>query len=210
MNQGRLHRLGGFALIVGGLLSASAHVLHIEPPPDPTQLAHYAHISQPIHLLLFVGGLLVLLGWFGQFALQSAVSGLAGLLAFLSVFLGILFADLLHCVLEFSIFPLLIASVPYAMPALVQETYKSTPIAVLQNVGQILVLSGVPLAAFSIRRSLVLPSWCALPFALTTILMVLAFFPGTTALVGPHSVTALYLSMVMLGGVVLRATSKLA
>jgi len=62
MSQKRLYRLGSLALILGGTLATTAHALHLEEPPDPAQLAHYAHLSQPIHLLLFAGGLLVLLG----------------------------------------------------------------------------------------------------------------------------------------------------
>lgn len=47
MSQQRLYRLGGIALILGGVLAATAHVLHLEAPSDPAQLAHYAHLSQP-------------------------------------------------------------------------------------------------------------------------------------------------------------------
>ena len=203
-----LYRLGSLALILGGVLGAAAHILHLEAPPDPAQLAQYAHLSQPLHLVLFAGGLLVLLGWFAQFAFQSMASGITGLLAFLCLFFGILFADLLHCVLEFSIFPLLIASVPYATPALAETTYRSTPFALLQNAGQVLVLLGVPLAALSIFRSHILPAWSALPFALTSVLMIMAFAPRTSALVGPHYVTALYFSMITLGVTLLRVTSR--
>jgi hypothetical protein len=204
MSQRGFYRLAGVALIAGGLLAAAAHVLHIEAPSDPAQLAHYAHLSQPIHLLLFAGGILVLLGWFGQFGLQSVRCGMAGLFAFLSLFLGILFADLLHCVLEFSIFPLLIASVPYATPAFAEHVYGSTPFAFLQNGGQILVVVGVPLSAFSIYRSRVLPRWAALPMAMTAVAVIMAFLPGTSRIVGPHYVIGLYLSLATLGVAILR------
>jgi hypothetical protein len=54
-----------------------AHALHTGPPADPAQLAQYTTLSQPLHLILFTGGLWVLLGWFGQFAtyLHSGVRG---------------------------------------------------------------------------------------------------------------------------------------
>jgi len=205
MTQREFYRLGGLALIVGGLLAATAHVLHIEAPTDPARLAHYAHVSQPIHLLLFAGGVLVLLGWFAQFALQSVRSGVFGLLGFLTLFFGILLADILHCVLEFSIFPLLIASVPYATPALAENVYRSTPFALLQNAGQVLVVIGVPLSAFSIFRSHVLAAWSAVPMAITAVLTIMAFLPWTSGVVGPHYVIGLYLSMATLGVAVLRA-----
>lgn len=205
MSQRGFHRLGGLALIVGGLLATIAHVLHIEAPTDPAKLAYYAHLSQPIHLLLFAGGLLVLLGWFGQFAFQSVRCGVVGLLAFLSLFFGILFADLLHCVLEFSIFPLLIASVPYATPVLAENVYQSTPFALLQNAGQILVIVGVPLSAFSVFRSRVLPVWSALPMTITAVVVIIAFLPWTSWIVGTHYVIGLYVSMATFGVAILRA-----
>ena len=147
----------------------------------------------------------MLLGWFAQFALQSGRSGVVGLLGFLTLFFGILFADVLHCVLEFSIFPLLIASVPYATPALAENVYRSTPFALLQNAGQMLVVVGVPLSAFSIVRSHVLPAWSAVPMTITAVLMIMAFLPWTSGMVGPHYVTGLYLSVATLGVAVLRA-----
>jgi len=204
MSAREFYRLGGLALIIGGLLTATAHVLHIEAPADPARLAHYAHVSQPIHLLLFAGGVLVLLGWFAHFALQSVRSGVLGLLGFLTLFFGILFADLLHCVLEFSIFPLLIESVPYATPALAENVYRSTPFALLQNAGQILVVVGVPLSALSILRSHVLPAWSAVPMAITAVLMIMSVLPWTSGMAGPHYAIGLYLSMTTLGVAVLR------
>jgi hypothetical protein len=204
MSAREFYRLGGLALVIGGLLAATAHVLHIEAPADPARLAHYANVSQPIHLLLFAGGVLVLLGWFAQFALQSVRSGVLGLLGFLALFFGILFADLLHCVLEFSVFPLLIASVPYATPALAENVYRSTPFALLQNAGQILVFVGVPLSVLSTLGSHVLPAWSAVPMAITAVLMIMSVLPWTSGMVGPHHGTGLYLSMATLGVAVLR------
>src|SRR5215472_13037816 len=127
--------LAGLALIVGGVLAAISHTYHLEPPSDPAQLAQYARVSQPIHLLLFAGGILVLLGWSGQYGLHCSHSGFTGLFAFLCIFLGILFGDVLHCILEFSVFPVLSSSVPYAVPALASATYEATPLAALLKTG---------------------------------------------------------------------------
>ncbi len=205
MSQRGLYRLGGIALIAGGVLAATAHVLHVEVPDDPAQLAHYSRLSEPVHLLLFAGGLLVLLGWFGQFALHSAKSGVTGLVAFLALFFGIIFADLLHCVLEFSIFPRLIGSVPYATPILIENVYRSTPLAFLQTAGQILILVGVPLSASSIFQCRLLPRWSVLPLVITAVVVMIAGLPWTSGIVGAHYAACLYLSMATLGAAVLRA-----
>ena len=98
-------RLAGMALVLGGLTAGFCHLFHFEPPTDLNQLAQYTRFSEPVHLLLFAGGILVLLGWFGQYALQCSASGALGFGAFLTLFVGILFGDLLHCILEFSVFP---------------------------------------------------------------------------------------------------------
>jgi hypothetical protein len=108
--------------------------------------------------------------------------------------------------LEFSVFPLLIATVPYATQNLAEATYHSTPFGIIQRMGECLMLSGVPLVAFSIPRSRVLPSWSAVPFAVTTVLMFARFLPTTAAVARSQSTTFLYLSMTILGVAVFRAT----
>jgi hypothetical protein len=149
--------------------------------------------------------MLVLLGWFGLFEFHFSASG-SGQLAFLLLFLGMLFADLLHCVLEFSIFPLLLATVPYATPALAEATYHSTPFAAIQSVGQLLVLAGVPLTVLSILQCSRLPRWAALPFVLTAALMLATLISALRAAVQPYSLASLYLSMSILGTTLFRIT----
>ena len=100
----RIHRwLAGLALMMGGLMATVSHLIATDAPADPALLQQYIRSGVSLHLLLFAGGVLVLLGWFGQYALQSSASGVIGLVTFLSIFIGILFGDMLHCVLEFSI-----------------------------------------------------------------------------------------------------------
>jgi hypothetical protein len=128
-------RMTGASLIAGGVIAGTAHLFDSSPPADPALLARYIQLSEPIHLLLFAGATLVLLGWFGQYALECSGTGVMRLLGFASVFFGILLGDLLHCTLEFSVLPVLAASTPYALPAIVADTYRSTPLAVLQGFG---------------------------------------------------------------------------
>jgi hypothetical protein len=159
--------------------------------------------------LLFAGGILVLLGWFGQYALQSSASGIAGLVTFLLMFLGILLGDLLHCVLEFSIFPILTSLVPYALPSLEDTCYRLTPFATLLRIGGFLILAGVPATVFTMLRSRTLPGWSAIPFLATAVLLGAAHIPGLAASFGPLSLAALYISMSVLGLAVLRSNGRI-
>lgn len=196
-------RLAGIALVVGGLTAGLCHVFNFETPRDVAQFAQYLRFSEPIHLLLFAGGVLVLLGWFGQYALQCSSSGALGFTAFVSLFLGVLCGDLLHCILEFSVFPVLSSEVPYALPGLASATYQSTPLWMLLISGKVLTMGGLPAAAFSIYRSHVLPAWSATPFAVSAILWALGALPATAGIIGAAGSIGLYVSMAVLGMAVL-------
>ena len=139
--------LAGITLLVGGLTAGMCHLFSSDSPRDVAHLAQYAPLSAPVHLLLFAGGMLVLLGWFGHYALQYSSSGTVGFTAFVGLFLGIMCGDLLHCILEFSVFPVLNSEAPYALPGLADRTYQATPIAVLVLLGPKII------AAFSFVNS---------------------------------------------------------
>ncbi len=201
-------RLAGMALVLGGLTAGFCHLFHFEPPTDLNQLAQYTRFSEPVHLLLFAGGILVLLGWFGQYALQCSASGALGFGAFLTLFVGILFGDLLHCILEFSVFPVLAAVVPYALPGLAETTYRSTPLAVLLTIGRFLTFAGVPATALSVYRSHILPAWSAIPFVVTAAMLSFGLVPRFAVVLGPASSLALYISMALLGVAVIWAARK--
>jgi hypothetical protein len=202
--------LAGLALILGGLMATFSHLIATDPPADPALLEQYSRSGVPLHLLLFAGGVLVLLGWFGQYALQSSASGVIGFVTFLLIFIGILFGDLLHCVLEFSIFPILTSSVPYALPSLADTCYRLTPFAVLLRIGGLLILAGVPATVFSLLRSHILPRWSAAPFALTSILLAMATIPRLGLSFGALSLAALYISMTVLGMAVMLSARRAA
>lgn len=205
MSMRALFRLAGISLILGGLMAGISHLFHLSLPADPAQLAPYVRLSEPIHLLLFAGGTVVLLGWIGQYALHCSASGVIGLISFVCLFLGILLGDLLHCILEFSIFPILTSLAPYALPALAEATYQSMPLAALLRIGQFLTFLGVPATAIYIYRSRLLPMWSAVPFALTAALFVLCLIPQFADTIYPASSSALYVSMALLGVAVIRS-----
>jgi hypothetical protein len=206
MSTYTFYRWSGVSLVLGGAVAALAHIFHPMDPTDPSMLSHYASVSQPAHLLLFAGTVFVLLALPG-FYLGLGESG--GVLAFVGSFLlyfGILFADALHCILEFSVFPVLMRSVPYVTISIAETTYAHTPLAILQAIGEDLVFVGAPLLAVAVMRSRVLSSWAAAPLLLTVLLMVASVLPWTARIVGRHYVTSLYLALMVLGVAVVFGT----
>ncbi len=193
------YRLAGMALLLGGLTAGLCHMFNFDSPGDVLHLAQYTRFSEPVHLSLFLAGVVVLLGWFGQYALQCSSSGMLGFAAFLSLFVGILCGDLLHCILEFSVFPVLGSQVPYALPGLATATYHSTPMAVLLEAGKLLTLVGLAAMAWSIYRSYVLPVWSAIAFAAAAIFWAAGSVPQAAPQVVTSASVAVYISMALLG-----------
>jgi hypothetical protein len=193
----------GMALLVGGAIAGTCHLINFDGPMDVAQLAQFAHLRAPVHLALFGGGMLVLLGWFGYYSLENSHSRSIRKAAFVCLFLGVMWADLLHCILEFSIFPVLDAVAPYALPRLADATYRSVPVALLLETGECLLFAGALCAAWAIYRSEAVPAWPAVPFALTATLQALSVIPRWTEALHTWSLTALYLSLATLGGAVL-------
>jgi hypothetical protein len=200
--------LSGICLVLGGLTASASHLFHSPLPADPGRLALYVRLSEPVHLALFAGEILVLLGWFGQYALQCSASGITGLVSFVMLFLGIILEDLAHCILEFSVFPVLASLAPYALPSIAEATYHSTPLTVLLNIGQGLILVATPTAAFSIYRCHVLPAWSAIPLGFTTAVLIARLVPQHVHAVCFYSYAALYLSLALLGAAVILSAGK--
>jgi hypothetical protein len=74
--------------------------------------------------------------------------------------------------------------------------------------GHFLLFTGVPAVAVAVYRSRIVPAWPAIPFALTAVLQVLALFPRWGESVRASSLTALYISLAMLGVAVLWPVRK--
>ena len=200
----------GLALLGGGLMAGICHLFNFESPTDLAHLAQYPPLGALVHLVLFAGGLMVLLGWFGHYALQYSSVGTIGLAAFVCLFLGILWADLMHSILEFSVFPVLDQVAPYALPGLADATYRSTPVSLLLTAGRILLLAGIPAAALAVYRSPNVRRWPAIPFALTAVLQVLGMLPRSGEAFHNLALTALYFSMAALGMALLLASRSSA
>jgi hypothetical protein len=198
MSAHALYRLSGILLITGGLAAAIAHELHPAAPSDPAALMHYAHSSQPAHLLLFAGALLTIFGLPGHFLKQASSAGWFGLIAVAFLAAGILLADVLHCVLEFSVFPVLIETVPYTTIKIVETTYSETPLALLQRIGQILVFVGTPLTALASLRARA-RSWAALPLLFASLVQLSVLVPALSHRTGQRFPIVLYLALAALG-----------
>ena len=198
-------KLAGIALTLGGLTAATCHVFSFEASAGVSHLAKYACFAEPVHLVLFASVLLVLLGWSEQHALQFSDPGIMGPASFVCLFLGIICGDLLHCTLEFSVFPVLGSMVPYALPGIAEATYRSAAVSNLIWAGRALMFLGGVTTALSIRRSRFLPLWVAAPMMVSAMLLALGLFPQFSSAMVPASMPAFYVSTAVLGVSVLCA-----
>jgi len=192
------------ALILGGLTAGMCHLFNFDSPMQVNQIGDYPRFAEPVHLVLFMAGMLSLLGWFGRYSLQDSDSRMAGGVAYVCLFPGILCGDLLHCILEFSVFPVLGSMVPYALPGITEATYHSVMGVLLA--GHYLMFVGAAAASVSMYRSHIVPAWVTASFALSAALLGLRLFPQFSAAMGSASAIALYLSMAALGFGVLWST----
>lgn len=192
-------RLPGMALAVGGVVSGSCHLFNLESPTDLAHVAQYPPLGASLHLALFAGGLLALAGWVGRFAVRQADANTIGLAALICVFIGTLCGDLLHSVLEFSVFPIVDQMAPYALPGLADATYRSTPVSALLGAGRILLIAGTAAFAWTTHRERCVPRWPTIPFALSTVLEAVAMLPGSSELLRSFALAAMYFSMAALG-----------
>jgi hypothetical protein len=198
-------RLAGIGLVLGGLMAGICHLFDFESSIALSQLVLYTRHTESVHVVLFTSGILVLLAWFELYSLQRGDLGLMWSVAFVCLFLGILCGDLLHCILEFSVFPVLCSIVPYALQGIAEETYHATALASFILAGQYFMFIGSSAAAVSIYRSQMLP-WPAGLLALSAALLGLGLLPQSAATVRLASVPALYISLAVLGVSVLSST----
>src|SRR3569833_2138011 len=191
--------LPGMALVVGGVVSGTCHLFNFESPTDLAHVAQYPPLGAPLHLALFAGGLLALAGWVGRFAVRPSSEDSIALAALICLFIGVLCGDLLHSILEFSVFPVVDQVAPYALPGLADATYRSMPVSLLLIAGRILILAGAAAFALVTYREPCLPRWPAIPFALSAALEIVAILPGSGESMRSFALAAVYFSMAALG-----------
>lgn len=194
MSSQTLFKLSGLALLIGGALGALAVAFH------PANMADPANI--PVHVALYTAVVLVALGLPGFYAKQAQHTGLPGLLGFLALFFGVLFADPIHSVLEFTVIPVIAAD-----PAL-QPLLDGPPPGLM---GPLMIfvpvlLLGLLITAIVSLRAGVFPRWPAVVALAAVVLVPLGIAvtgDSTESIVSEVGPALLYLSMAAFGYVLL-------
>lgn len=191
--------LPGVALVAGGVVSGTCHLFNFESPTDLAHVAQYPTLGAPVHLMLFSGGLLALAGWVGRFAIRQSGSDGLSLTALMCLSIGVLCGDLLHSILEFSVFSVVDQMAPYALPGLADATYRSMPVSFLLAGGRFLLLAGAMAFAMAMYREPLPLRWPAIPFALSASVEAMAMLPGSSETLRSFALAAIYFSMAALG-----------
>jgi hypothetical protein len=159
MSPSILFRLSGISMLLGGVLGTVAVALH---PANMTDA-----VNIPVHLALYTAVMLVALGLPGFYARQAERAGVLGLIGTAALFLGLVFADPIHSVLEFTVIPVL-ASNPAARPIL-----DGPPPGLMEPlmVAIPVLLIGLVLLAIASLRAGIFPRWPAI-MAFATAVMV--------------------------------------
>lgn len=162
MQTTTLYRLSGASLLVGGLVAIYAHLTHPAPPQDLAGVAAFLRTTPTAHLVAFAGILLVLMGLPGWYSRCAASGGVAALLGFVFLFVGVVFSDFIHCPVEFSA-TIAMQSLPVEQAGeFWMKTFYATPLAAINFIGQPLVFLGALFFLLGTRRMAHLPRYAGL------------------------------------------------
>jgi hypothetical protein len=153
--------LGGVAVLVGGLCGALSEALHPADPVGPAALIDYARAAQSVHVLMFVGVIVLLLGLPAVYVRQSLKAGILGLVAFVLLFFGLTLLALPHSVIDFALLPTLVRQVPNQVFAIMMAEGDDPIAALLWMTAEPTVVIGALLWAYSTIRARVLSAWPA-------------------------------------------------
>ena len=154
------NRLSGLALILGSALGMYAQLFHPADPETAADLPRYAQAGMPIHLLLYFGVMLILLGLPALHARQSDKTGALGLAGFLLLFFGLPLVDLIHSVVFANVLETLVAGTsPDQALALLTTAFSTQPWVTLEMLGNPLLGLGILLFGIATIRARVFPSW---------------------------------------------------
>jgi hypothetical protein len=203
MSPQTLYRLSGASLFLGGLMGTIALLVHPGTPTVDT-LNDYVRVSQPIHILLFFGIVLIILGLPGVYVRQSGKTKVLGLISMLLLVFGDVLVDLPHTSIEFAAFPALAANAaPKEAFALANDVYQSTLWGIISNAALLLVVISVPFFTIVSLRARVLPRWPAFVLLAFEVLTFASFLPFLPDVIAEHSPALFYLGLASYGFVLL-------
>lgn len=153
---------------------ALGYIFH--PADDPAYLATPVMIL--VHLMIFFGVFLLLLGWIGMYARQSSRVGIWGLAGMLLLFFGLLMIEMPHAIAFFAFFPVLGPRfAPQQALTLVNAIFAGPVLGLMSSLSILMALLGVITTAIVTLRARVLPR--GIPIALFSVLglNILTFIP---------------------------------
>ena len=185
MSNATLYRLSGLALMAAFVLSLAGGLLHPIVGHESHSTASISHPGFPAaHLLVFLGGALLLAGLPGLYARIAPRAGILGLLGFSLYFLANATIVQGFAAHEAFVAPVL-ASDPATRGMLEPDgaLASSAPFALLQGLGGVALMLGMLLLGISIVRSRVFPAWTGALLAASPLLL-LAPVPEAPVLTG--------------------------
>jgi hypothetical protein len=180
-----LDRLSGLALMGAFVLSLTGGLLHPIIGHESHSAASIAHPGFPVaHLLVFLGGALLLVGLPGLYARIAPRAGILGLVGFTLYFLANATIVQGFAAYEAFVAPVL-ASDPATSGALEPDgaLASSAPFALLQGLGGLALMLGMLLLGISIVRSRVFPAWAGALLAAAPVVLLVPV-PETPVLTG--------------------------
>lgn len=177
MSSTTLYRLSGISLFGGGMLIALGYMFH--PSDNPAYLATADTIL--VHLMIFFGMFLLLLGWIGMYARQSARTGVWGLAGMLLSFFGLLMLEMPHTVAFFAFTPLLGSHLsPEQTYAFINTAFAGpvlglmSPLSILMSLVGVITTASVTLQARVLTRGIAFALFCIPGFQVLTFIPIVS------------------------------------
>lgn len=196
-------RLGGCALIIGGLGTSFAQIVHPDTP-DPAAIQPYLQTAIPVHILLYLAVLLLSVG---LVALIAHFRSWIGLIGGLALIFGVNFEDGMHSVFEFGLLPAVFKAAPGSEFPIANAIDGDNPMAVLQLLAAPLIAIAAALLTIDTFRSRTLRAWPAILMLTSVVLFLISsFLPGGELIQILRVPSWFYLALAGFGLELVRAT----
>ena len=185
MSNATLDRLSGLALMAAFVLSLAGGLLHPIVGHESHSAASISHPGFPVaHLLVFLGGAVLLIGLPGLYARIAPRAGILGLVGFALYFLAN--ATIVQGFAAYEAFVAPVLAADRATSGVLESDgalASSAPFALLQGLGGVALMLGMLLLGISIVRSRVFPAWAGALLAAAPVLLLVPV-PETPVLTG--------------------------